>query len=123
MGYDVRITRKTNWFDDEPQIDIDEWRDLVASDEEMRLDGYAEAKVGSGAVLRVESEGLAVWVAYSGHAANGNMAWFDFGRGDVVVKNPDAEILAKMWEIAQKLGARVQGDDCEFYGADGNVVA
>ena len=43
MGYDVHITRKENWFDDEPQIDIDGWRDLVASDEEMRLDGYAEA--------------------------------------------------------------------------------
>ncbi|KUY92798.1 MULTISPECIES: hypothetical protein [unclassified Burkholderia] len=122
MGYDVHITRKTNWFDDEPQIDIYEWRVLVASDEEMRLDGYAEAKVGSGAVPRMESEGLAVWVAYSGHAANGNMAWFDFGRGDVVVKNPDAEILVKMWAITQKLGARVQGDDCELYGADGNVV-
>ncbi|TDA48105.1 hypothetical protein, partial [Burkholderia pyrrocinia] len=105
MGYDVHITRKTNWFDDEPQIDIDEWRALVASDEEMRLDGYAEAKVGNGAVLRVESEGLAVWVAYSGHAANGNMAWFDFGSGDVVVKNPDAEILLKMWFIAGNRGA------------------
>ncbi|WP_232445514.1 hypothetical protein [Burkholderia ubonensis] len=38
MGYDVHITRKTNWFDDEPQIDIDEWRTLVASDKEMRLE-------------------------------------------------------------------------------------
>ncbi|KWK77448.1 hypothetical protein [Burkholderia ubonensis] len=122
MGYDVHITRKANWFADEPQIDIDEWRTLVASDKEMRLDGYAEAKVGGGAVLRVESEGLAVWVAYSGNAASGNMAWFNFDRGDVVVKNPDAEIFAKMWAIAQKLGARVQGDDGELYGANGNVI-
>lgn len=50
------------------------------------------------------------------------MAWFNFDRGDVVVKNPDAEILAKMWAIAQKLGARVQGDDGELYGANGNVI-
>jgi hypothetical protein len=122
MGYDIHITRKENWFDEEPKISLDEWRAVVESDREMRLDGYAEAKVGSGAVLRVTSEGLAVWTAYSGHGANGNMAWFDFRGGDVVVKNPDAEILGKMWELAQKLGARLQGDDCEVYGADGCVI-
>ncbi|WP_207000839.1 hypothetical protein [Trinickia mobilis] len=123
MGYDIHITRKENWFDDEPQINLEEWKALVASDTEMRLDGYAEAKVGSGAILRVEREGLSVWKAYSGHGANGNMAWFSFRGGDIVVKNPDAEILAKMWKIAQKLSARVQGDDCERYGADGSVVS
>lgn len=92
MGYDVHITRKANWFDREPKISLDEWLALVASDEEMRLDGYAEARVGSDASIRVESDGLAVWTAYSGHAANGNMAWFDFREGDIVVKNPDAEL-------------------------------
>ncbi|NYH26059.1 hypothetical protein GGD40_005630 [Paraburkholderia bryophila] len=50
------------------------------------------------------------------------MAWFDFRAGNVVVKNPDTAILLKMWLIAQKLGARVQGDDCEIYGVDGNIV-
>ena len=123
MGYDIHITRKTNWFEEEHKIGRDEWQVVVAADDEMRLDGYAEAKVGGGAVLRIESEGLAVWTAYSGHAANGNMAWFDFRGGDVVVKNPDAEILTKMWEISQKLGARVQGDDGELYGANGSVIS
>lgn len=123
MGYDIHITRKTNWFEEEPKIGRDEWQAVVASDDEMRLDGYAEARVGSGVVLRVESEGLAVWTAYSGHAANGNMAWFDFRGGNVVVKNPDAEILGKMCEIADKLGARVQGDDGELYGPDGSVIS
>ena len=123
MGYDIHITRKTNWFEEEPKIGCDEWQAVVASDDEMRLDGYAEAKVGCGAVLRVESEGLAVWTAYSGHAANGNMAWFDFRGGNVVVKNPNAEILGKMWAIAENLGARVQGDDGELYGPDGSVIS
>lgn len=71
----------------------------------------------------MDSEWLAVWTLYSGSTANENMAWFDFRSGNVVVKNPDVAILSKMWKIAQKLGARVQGDDGEIYGSDGSVVA
>jgi hypothetical protein len=37
----------------------------------------------------------------------------------VVVKNPDQEILKKMWSIADSLSAKVQGDEGELYGADG----
>ncbi|WP_230965314.1 hypothetical protein [Burkholderia pseudomultivorans] len=123
MGYDVHITRKENWFDEDgPAIDIDEWKALVEADPEMRLDGYASAVVGNGSVFRVDSDGLSVWTAYAGHGVNGNMAWFDFRQGNVVVKNPDDAILGKMWRLGQQLGAKVQGDDCELYGADGCVT-
>lgn len=88
----------------------------------MRLDGYATAVVGDGSILRVDSEGLAVWTAYAETGMDGNMAWFDFSQGNVAVKNPDSAILEKMWRIARKLGAKVQGDDGEEYGADGGVV-
>ncbi|KLU26402.1 hypothetical protein EOS_09690 [Caballeronia mineralivorans PML1(12)] len=124
MGYDVHITRKENWFDESgPQIDIEEWKALVESDSSMRLDGFASVDLKNGATLRVESEGLAVWVAYEKSGVGGNMAWFDFRKGNVVVKNPDGAILRKMWQLAQELGAKVQGDECELYGADGNVAA
>jgi len=123
MGYDVHITRKGNWFDESgPKIGIDEWKALVLSDPDMRLDGYASAVVGDGSVLRVDSEGLAVWTTYAGTGVGGNMAWFDFRQGNVVVKNPDGAILGKMWQLARKLDAKVQGDECEVYGADGNVI-
>jgi hypothetical protein len=123
MGYDVHITRKQNWFDDEPRISLDEWRSVVGADDEMRLDGYAEATVGDDARLRVESEGLAVWTAYPGHGIEGNMAWFDYHSGNIAVKNPGQDILAKMWQLAQKLNARVQGDECEIYGPTGEIVS
>ncbi len=123
MGYDVHITRKENWFDESgPQIRLEEWKALVLADPDMRLDGYATAVVGDGSILRVDSEGLAVWTAYAGTGIEGNMAWFDFSQGNVIVKNPDSAILDKMWRIAGKLGAKVQGDDGEEYGADGGVV-
>jgi hypothetical protein len=123
MGYDIHITRKDQWFDDEgPEIALAEWTAYVTGDPEMRLDGYAQAKNGSGDTLRVENEGLSLWLGYSGHQDNGNMAWFDFRRGSIIVKNPDAEILKKMWSIAQALSAKVQGDEGELYGVDGSVV-
>jgi len=60
MGYDVHITRKDEWFSDEGnEISLDEWKQFVESDPDMRLDNFAEAKTPEG-VLRVESEGLSV---------------------------------------------------------------
>lgn len=120
MGYEVHITRKTSWFDDDgPVISLDDWLAYLASDAEMRLDGYAEARTSAGAVLRMEEPGIAVWTAYSGHEVDGNMAWFCHFGDRISVKNPDEEILAKMYRIASSLGAKVQGDEGELYGPEG----
>lgn len=70
----------------------------------------------------MDSDGLAVWTAYAGSTTAGNMACFDFRAGNIVVKNPDTAILVTVWEIARKLGARVQGDDCEVYCSDGTIT-
>ena len=121
MGYDVHITRKHDWFDEKgPQISLAEWLALVAADSEMRLDGYAETRMPDGSVFRTVQEGLAVWTAYSRHDESGNMAWFLYRKGYVTVKNPDDEILRKMWSIAQHLSAKVQGDDGEIYDSSAN---
>jgi hypothetical protein len=115
MGYDLHITRAPDWTESELHpITLEEWLAYLASDPEMRLDNLAEAKVGS-ETLRYENEGLAVWLAYSGHGVGGNMAWFDYRDGQIVVKNPDQEIIDKMRRIAAALGARVVGDGGESY--------
>ena len=115
MGYDLHITRADNWFDSETApISLDEWAAYVAADPEMRMDGFAEAKV-DGYILRTENDGLAVWVAYSGHGKDGNMAWFDYCDGRIVVKNPDDEIIDKMKRIAAYFHAAVLGDEGEAY--------
>jgi hypothetical protein len=120
MGYDVHITRKDEWFDEDGEkITLAEWKQYVKTDSEMRLDNYAEAKIPNG-ILRVESEGLSVWLGYSGHEKDGNMAWFDYFEGNIKVKNPDEEVLRKIFTIAETLKAKVQGDDGEIYDAEGN---
>ncbi|GAA4507134.1 hypothetical protein GCM10023172_37230 [Hymenobacter ginsengisoli] len=118
MGYDVHITRKQHWADEEEAatISLAEWLAYVAADPEMRLDNHAEAPVGdTGTTPGVESQGLSVWLPYSKNGRAGNYAWFAHEGDRVTVKNPDEEILGKMLTIAHALGARVQGTDGEYY--------
>ena len=123
MGYDIHITRKENWFDEDgSDISSSEWLSYVESDAEMRLDGYAEANLKDGSVLRAEDPSMAVWIAHSQHDKRDGMAWIWLSQGNIQAKNPDKETLRKMWRIAQALGAKVQGDDCEFYDSDGSRV-
>lgn len=122
MGYDVHITRRRNWAEDDgPEITLDEWLGLLKLDSDMRLDGFADATV-DGSTLRVEAPGLAVWTHYSGDGVDGNHAWFCWSQGEISVKNPDVEILRKMHSIGQALAAAVQGDDGEFYDSEGTII-
>ncbi|QYD69271.1 hypothetical protein KZJ38_02485 [Paraburkholderia edwinii] len=66
---------------------------------------------------------VAVWIAYPKHAVDGTTAWFEYRADNVVVKNPDAAIPGEMWTIAQRLWARMQEDDCEFYNAERHVAS
>ncbi|GLS21140.1 hypothetical protein GCM10007874_41570 [Labrys miyagiensis] len=122
MGYELHITRKENWFDEAPDITPGEWLAFVGGDSEMRHDGFAEAPVGGGKMLRIESEDISVWTAYSGGASGRNTAWITWSNGNIVAKNPDREIRQKMWRIAQFFDAKVQGDDGELYGKDGETI-
>jgi hypothetical protein len=112
VGYDVHITRAGEWHESEATpIGLDEWLAYVASDPEMRLDGFAEARnPTTGEAIRIESPGLSVWTTWSE-----GTAWMDHHGGRIVVKNPDTAILRKMCAIAERLGARVQGDEGEMY--------
>jgi len=120
MGYDVHITRREQQADEGSDILLEEWATYVESDPEMRMEGFAEAQTPDG-LLRVEKDGLAVWTCYSKHEENGNMAWFYYSHGNIQVKNPDEEILRKMFRISQIFGAKVQGDEGELYNATGSM--
>lgn len=117
MGYDVHITRKNHWTDTEAAepITLDEWKALVIADPEMRLDNFAETVSNNGEKIRIERDGLAVWTAFPGDGIDGNHAWFDYSKGDIIVKNPTDEIIDKMIAIGTLLQADVVGDDGGYY--------
>jgi hypothetical protein len=86
MGYDLHITRKENWHDEDgPAISFEEWRRLASDDPEMDR-------------MHLDSS------------------------GNIVAKNPHTRIVIKMHQLAQKLGAKVQGDEGELYDANGGQV-
>jgi hypothetical protein len=124
LGYDLYITRKDFWADPEgSEIAQSEWLAHVENDPEMRLDGEARADLPGGGSLAVTDPTLAVWASYSGNQPEGgNMAWFYWSEGNVIVKNPDAEIIGKMVRIAGSLNAKVHGEDDEQYQEDGEVI-
>ena len=111
MGYDVHITKKAYWFDEGPDISPSDWSDYVATDSELRITGGIEADPLHGSAFRYVSPLLAEW---NGHPS-GNIVWFDFREGSVSTVNPDEETMEKLQQIAAKLGARVQGEEGEFY--------
>lgn len=111
MGYEVHITRKSEWSDEEgPIISEAEWRAYVSSDRDLVTTGVAECETPDG-TLRITDPLLTEWRAHS----SGATVWISHFRGNFSIKNPDEECLCKMRQIAKALGARVQGDDGEFY--------
>ena len=108
MGYDLHITRAENWSDsDGPHISAAEWQSLVAADPELSPDPD-------------NGPSFALWRG-SGAAAEAWLAWSE--PGDIFTKYPDRALVAKMLQLAERLGARVQGDDGEFYTDPSQVPA
>src|SRR6266403_4944804 len=106
MGYDLHITRKTNWSDDDgPAITEAEWRAIIEADPELSLDTETRC---------IMADGEYVYAAW-----NGEPGVLGFYRGEISSKNPEEPLIAKMVRIAQALGAKVQGDDDEIYREDG----
>ncbi|MAG58433.1 MAG: hypothetical protein CMJ83_19265 [Planctomycetes bacterium] len=99
MGYDLHVTRAEHWTKSASQeISATEWGDAVFADPNLRPDSTN----GPHAVL---------WLGPAG-AVKG---WFDWCAGAVYTTNPDRPLVAKMLELAGRLGGRVQGDQGEFY--------
>jgi hypothetical protein len=140
MSYHLHITRKAkgwNDADDPAAISRAEWLDYVASDPEMAANDYSvDPQYGQSdaqdSAYDMYVEGLAAWLGHSGAGLKGEYVWFGHEQDRVTVENPDEETLGKLLAIAQVLGARVQGDDGEYFdqpdqpyatGAEEDVLA
>jgi hypothetical protein len=111
VGYDLHVTRG-----EARPIAEAEWRSYVSGDPEFDLTGAADVPTPEGA-LRYENPGLACWRSHP----SGEIVWFDFRDGRIVVKNPDEPTIERMLIVARALGARVEGDDGEIYDSPGGT--
>lgn len=107
MGYDVHITRASNWADNEGrQITADEWKSCLDADPELSPD----PDNGPHSVL---------WRA---HPEGREDAWLDWFGGNIYTTNPDGPLLEKMLTIARQLEAEVKGDDDRVYESVEDLV-
>lgn len=98
MGYDLHITRKEFWADEAgPGISFEEWTGHVKVDTDLEKDP-----------LNGTHDFL-----YAKHPKEPAPLWWN--DGEIYTKNPDADMVRKLIEIAQQLGAKVQGDNGEQY--------
>jgi hypothetical protein len=123
MGYDVHITRADEWFDGElAPITLDEWIAIVRSDPELRPEPAASASLPGGDSLEVALPGLVVWTGWSQHGRSEAVIYLWHSRGCITSRPMDDQVLAKLHRIAQRLRARLVGDDGEEYGPDGRPL-
>jgi hypothetical protein len=105
MGYDLHITRKCEWSDEEgPVITEGEWRNIIAGDSELALDTETIC----------DEYVFATW-----NGERGALAYHD---GEITGKNPENPLIWKMVRIAKMFGAHVQGDDGEICREDGSSL-
>jgi hypothetical protein len=102
MGYDIHITRKEFWADEEgPDITLDEWQEYLKTDPTIEPDPVNPGEENY--ILTSHPEKWPIWWNSS---------------GEIYTKNPDPEVITKFVEIARVMQASVQGDDGEEYGLD-----
>lgn len=92
MAYAIHITKKEKWSDKEPTITQGEWKSLQEK-------GILKADPNYSSDL---------------YAKRGDIFYYYFD-GDIVCKPPDDAYINTIKEVADIIGAKVQGDDGEFY--------
>lgn len=109
MGYDVYITRASDWLDRETfPIPEKEWMIVVQSDPSLQIskEDYFDRTTKEGNIERLRP------VCWKQHPDSVPFWYMD---GAIEVKSPDDSTIQKMIEIAKKLNARVIGEDGEEY--------
>ncbi|MCC5821796.1 MAG: hypothetical protein LAT64_00750 [Phycisphaerales bacterium] len=111
MGYDLHITRKEDWSDEDgPRISRQEWLTLIECDPVLRIDTEN--------CNRTPPNVFTVWD--DPDAPDGSY-WIDWTEDDVSARHQGKDFIRKLHEIASKLGAIVQGDDGEVYLPNGEL--
>lgn len=106
MGYDIYITRKDSWSDEDgPRISLEEWQAHVAGDPSLSADPDNPPPRN---FLLATASGV-------------QPLWWDKD-GQIYTKTPEPHFIAEMARIAEALDAKVMGEGEELYGKDGNML-
>ena len=102
MGYDLHITRKEHWSDEDgSEISLSEWVKYSQNDSDIKPDP--------------DNPGDENWMIISDSWSW--PIWWE-KNGELRTKNPEPAAIQKLISIAIALDARVLGDDGEIYRND-----
>jgi len=122
MQYAAYITRAEHWsFENRERSPISrsEWLAHVKGDQELELMKFVGCKQPqTGKVVLVAVCDTYEWIAHPMRSGRQSPATFEFNRGGVIVRCPDADLLRKALQIAAALSANVIGDDDRVLGED-----
>jgi hypothetical protein len=107
MSYDLNIRRLSGDSDEERgHVSKAEWDALVQADPSLKVSetDYAVYQTDSGK----EILHFVDWIDHP-------YASFLWKYGEISTNHPDKETTLKMIELAERLGAKVQGDEGEIY--------
>lgn len=96
MGYHISIVRKSGRKI--KPIAKEEWEQLVASSPDL---SFEQTEDGIKAVAWKRNDEI--------------KGWLDWCDGEIWTNTPENDLVQKMIEIAEKLNARVRGDEGEYY--------
>jgi hypothetical protein len=101
MPYQLHVTRASDWMhSEELPITAAEWLKLIRTDSEL-----------------VQDPRHGPYVVRWSAAAVGE-CWLEWADGRINTHYPDGALLKKLVAIAERLGAKVQGDGGEVYSGD-----
>ena len=106
MGYDLHIVRTNDWTDAaESPILKNEVASLIEADPEMDWSSteFVDSVGDGGEAVRLP------FIKWRG------TSYFLWDRNQIICKNPDEKLIAKMIKMADLLQAKVVGDDGERY--------
>jgi hypothetical protein len=119
MGYTIAIFRQDDWDnpEEESNISFEEWSNYIDTDEE--LERPAESSLtDDNREHYLQNPGYCEWNNHSSYKEPFARPWFEYSQGEIVSKYVDDESLLKMIEIADRLNAKVRGQDGEIYEED-----
>jgi hypothetical protein len=106
MGYDLHVVRTEDWLDaSQNPIGLDEVQAAVAVDSELSLDADQFVAM-SDAKGRTHRYPIVSW------RGRPIFWWY---QDQLISSSPTEAVVGKLLQIAERLGARVIGDDGELY--------
>lgn len=121
MGYYLHITRKENWFEENPEkeISFEEWKMVCMNDEELKSEPVETKRFPDRPPEREEY--LVVSHSHKFEPAGEvTVSLLYYTGSEIACKGPLDETIRKMITLAGQLKARVVGDDGEVYSLDAN---